>query len=204
MKGKVVYLGDDPEKLWMGEQEVGEKERQPVHIVLVSSPQCGQPGLTHWGLSSENLCYPWAGEAGGFISLHSSWVEGCPWGLTPGTSTQHCTGRHAQGSHRRETCTFLYLDALHGNERKGIKSSDPQISINLPLGYYLSPILHPCGFAGTILVFQVQVLSMNGSETGICFSWPVRAHPATSRTRGKKLSTGIVQPPGCGPQGGGE
>lgn len=183
----------------MGEREVGEKERQPV---LVSSSQCGQLGLPHWGLSSEHLCHPWAGEAGGFISLHSSWVEGCSWGLTPGTSTLHCTGQHARGSHRRETCSFFVSRCPHGNEGK-VGSTSRAVTPNLhQFAFGVLPLPHfPCGLAGTILFLQVQVASMNGSETGICFSWPVRAHPETSRTRGKKRSTGIVRPPGCGPQG---
>lgn len=51
-------------------------------------------------------------------------------------------------------------------------------------GHYVFPTLHPCGLAGTIPSLQVQVASANGSETGMCPSGLVTAHPGTSRTRG--------------------
>lgn len=44
--------------------------------------------------------------------------------------------------------------------------------------------------------------SQVASETGLCPSWPVRAHPGTSAgAEREKLSPGIVQPAGVGHMG---
>lgn len=150
--------------------------------------------------SREHLGHPQAGKLGCLSThTHLSWVEGCFWELTPCYfyPAPHRPGMPEAAVRGKSGVSCRQMPSMPmrvpGEGGQGIKCHNHEPHSSCLRG------TAPASFS--ILVVWLAP-SLVASETGICPSWPVRAHPGTSAgARREKLSTGIVQPAGCGPHG---
>lgn len=124
-------------------------------------------------------------------SIHQ--VENCSWGLTPwhfqSALLRDGVMLQPQEVAIRERVAGSYIQMSSAQGRwAGHREPQPKASLMLPLGNTSPPVSILVVWLALSPPSQSQVVSVDGSEIGICPNRPIRAHPGTSAgSGGEKL-----------------